>query len=219
MDIVSQLEHVEQALLSSVTTEFPDALTDTEKTATHAYLVLSHAVLEEHLEDIFEAHFRRLLDWLSEDFVPIDVARLTFSVAEWLPRKIDVTYKKRSVPGTIGSPAVLEEFRRQVRNNHGLSPDNVLDLSKLIGLDWGQFENALNSELADLKNLSSKRGEASHLSPFTARAVKLSRQDYPDNVKEWVTLGRDAITSIGAYLDGLLAKPQHSPQPVDGSRT
>lgn len=204
MDLRNQLDHLDHVLLSSVTTQFPDLLSDAEKTTTHAYLVLCHAVLEEHLEGLFESHFQKLLNCLQSDVVPVEVVRLAFSITEWLPKKIDVTYKKRSVPGIMQAEPVSKEFKRLIANNHGLSPENVENLAKMIGLDWKSLENDLDQELADLQSFASKRGEASHLSPFTDRAVKLTRQDYPENVREWVSAGRDAVIKIGRYLESLL---------------
>lgn len=210
MDLHSQLEHLDRVLLSSVTTQFPNLLTDAEKTTTHAYLVLSHAVLEEHLEGLFETHFEKLRSWLVSDLVPLEVVRLAFAISEWLPKEVEVSYKKRSVPGIIGAEPVTKAFKRLVANNHGLSPANVESLAKLVGLDWKSLENDLDQELADLQNLASKRGEASHLSPFTDRSVKLSRQDYPENVREWVVAGREAVSKVGEYLGSRVLGQQPS---------
>lgn len=208
MDLRSQLNHLDQVLLSSVTTQFPGLLSDAEKTTTHAYLVLSHAVLEEHLEELFDAHFQRLLSWLDADLVPAEVVRLAFGITDWLPKSVDVSYKNRSVPGVIKANPIAKEFRRLIGQNHGLGPSNVNGLAKLVGLDWKAFENFHVQELADLQNLATKRGEAGHLSPFTERSVMLSRQDYPDNVREWVEAGRSAVTKIGVYLKTLIDSQQ-----------
>ncbi len=63
----------------------------------------------------------------------------------------------------------------------------------------------LGTELADLENPGSMRGEAGHLSPYTESSVVLTRQDYPKNVREWVESGRDTVLAIITYLDRLIA--------------
>lgn len=206
MDLIAQLEHLDELLLSTVTTTFPDPLTDEDKASTHAYVVLCHAVLEEHLEAAFEAHFDRLRGWLVADMVPLEVARLAFAVSEWLPDDLAVTYRKRSLCGLVG--AARKPFVRQVGSNHGIKPENVEGLAKLIGMDWKKFEASLNQELEDLRTLGSKRGEAGHLSPYTEKAVNLTRQDYPENVREWVNGGRDAVLAIVRYMDELVRSQQ-----------
>ena len=200
MDFVEQIEHIDKAFLSQVKTEFPTHLTEHEKTVTHAYLVLSHAVIEEQLELVFERHLQRLQAWSGSDVVPLDVARFAFAAGNWIPQKTEPSYKKRSLTGLLGSNIVNREIARTIKNNNGVSPENVEGLAKLTGLDWPDFEQRLSSELADLKTLTSKRGEAGHLSPFTPNAEGLSWQDYPENVREWVGGGRDAVIAIQNHL-------------------
>lgn len=213
MDLHGQLDHLDAVLLSQVTTEFPDLLTDEDKATSHAYLLLAHAVLEEQLESIFEAHLDRLLGWLCADMVPLEVVRLAFAMPEWFPKSKTVTYKKRFLPGYMKQ--ARDEFARLVRQNHGLSPDNVHDLAKLIGLDWDSFDTELTTHLMALKTLAVRRGEAGHLSPYTEKAVKLTRQDYPDNVREWVNGGRDAVLAVRSYLDRLMTQQQPDTLVID----
>lgn len=204
MDLTEQLEHLDTVFLSRVETQFPNTLTEVEKSTTHAYLVLAHAVLEEHLENVFTAHFRRLVSWLKADLVPVEVVRLAFSMREWAPTNVISTYKKLSILNVMAIAPVDLEFKKRVSQSHGLSPDYVEKLAKLVGLEWESFEDHLDTELAALKTLSSKRGEAGHLSPFTSQATKLTWQDYPENVREWVHAGRDAILEIELYLKQLI---------------
>lgn len=206
MDLGAQLEHLDGLLLSTVRTAFPDLLTDEEKATTHAYLVLSHAVLEEHLEAAFETHYDRLAGWLVADMVPLESARLAYAVREWLPKELEVSYKKRSLRGLV--TAARTHFVSKIKDNHGIKPENVEGLARLVGLDWKAFERSLDTQLEDLRTLGKKRGEAGHLSPYTDKAVTLTRQDYPENVREWVHGGRDAVSDIVAYLDALVINIQ-----------
>lgn len=206
MELAAQLEHLDRVLLSTVTTAFPDELTDEDKAATHAYLVLAHAVLEEHLEAAFDRHYDRLSGWPVSDLIPLEAARLAFAVRDWLPKELEVSYKKRSLRGLVGAAKAC--FSGHIRDNHGIKPDNVSSMCRLVGLDWKDFESALNQSLEDLRTLGVKRGEAGHLSPYTDKAVRLTRQDYPDNVREWVAGARDAVDAISNYLDSIVRQQQ-----------
>ena len=98
---------------------------------------------------------------------------------EWFPESRKVAYKKRGLPGYMRQ--ARDEFARLVRQSHGLSPDNVNGLAKLVGLDWESFDTELATHLVALKTLAVRRGEAGHLSPFTEKADRtispgLSRQ-------------------------------------------
>ena len=206
MDLFAQLDHLDRLLLSDVNTVFPAPLTDKEKAATNAYVLLAHAVLEEHLEDAFEMHFTRLAGWLIAPMVPLETARLVFAMAYRIPEKRRVAYKKQSLAGMAS--AGRESFKLEVRGNHGIKQDNLAKLAGLVGLDWQQFDDALNSQLADLHTLGSMRGEAGHLSPYTEKAVHITRQIYPEDVREWVVAARDASVAVCAYLDELVAAQQ-----------
>lgn len=206
MDLSAQLNHLDRLLLSTVITAFPDPLTDEEKAATNAYVLLAHAVLEEHLEDAFEMHYARLKGWLVSSMVPLETARLVFAMAYRMPKDHRVPYKKQSLAGMATSDRAT--FRTEVRGNHGIKSDNLAKLAGLVGLDWKEFDDALNSELADLDTLGSKRGEAGHLSPYTEKAVHITRQIYPEEVRDWVAAARDASVAVCAYLDGLVTNQQ-----------
>jgi hypothetical protein len=204
--LVAQLDHLDNLLLSGVSTTFPDELTDEEKAATNAYLVLSHAVLEEFLESVFESHFDRLAGWLIGDLVPLEVARLMFAAGELLPSHTLPTYEKRSL--TYMKKACKAFFLKELSQNNGLKPDNLKKLARLVGLDWAAFDGELSSQLADLQTLGVRRGDAGHLSPYSTKAIFLTRQDYPENVREWVHGGRDAALTVRSYLAGVVQRQQ-----------
>ena len=207
MDLYEQLRHLDKVLLSTVETTFPDTLTEEEKAATHAYLVLCHAVLEEHLEKAFQTHYDRLSSWLVADMVPLEAARLTYAIREWLPKNLEVPYKKRDIRGQ--AHAARPHIVTRIKHNNGIKPENVEALTRLLGTDWKAFEDALYAQLADLKTLGVKRGEAGHLSPYTDQGTALTWRDYPENVREWVLAGHDAVTAIVDYLERLIR--EHEP--------
>lgn len=198
MDLSTQLAQLDDALLGQVVTQFPEPLSGAERVRVNAYLVLSHAVLEEQLELVFDSHFRRLSGWMLADLVPIECVRLAYAVAQYA-MKDEETFKKRSTPQWIRGRG-LKEFRARVKFNHGLKSENVHNLAKLVGLHWDALDAALGTELADLDTLGSKRGSAGHLSPFTESATNISANDGPDNVREWVKNGREAVEAIDRYL-------------------
>jgi hypothetical protein len=158
--------------------------------------------LEEHLELGFERHFERLLRWLGSPVVPLEVARMTFALPELLSSGQIPTYKKRSLVGL--QKAARQAYQGKLKANNGLKTDNIQALAKFIGVDWSELDAYLNQSLIDLDTLGVKRGEAGHMSPYTDRGVQLTRHDYPENVREWVNGGRDAVVAVLSYLDMVL---------------
>lgn len=206
MRLDEQLDHLDQTLLGTVSTQFPEPLSVPEKAQVHAYLVLSHAVLEEHLEAAFERHFDRLCAWFVGDLVPLECVRLAFAVSQYVPKE-QAGYKTRSTPQLIRGLG-RKELVRQLGENHGLKSSNVQSMAKLLGLHWPDFENALNAELNDLDTLGVKRGAAGHLSPYTEKTTAIANSDGPDDVRKWVRDGCQAVQSIVRYLDGLIRSQQ-----------
>jgi hypothetical protein len=197
-----------------VRTTFPDPLTDKEKASTHAYILLAHAVLEEQIETTFERHYDRLVGRLVADMVPMETVRLVYAVREWLPKSFEVPYRKRAL-GELLRTGARKHFVSQIKLNNGIKPDNIEKLASLVGLDWRAFDDRLVNELEDLRTLGVKRGEAGHLSPYTEKSVRLTRQDYPENVREWIHAGRDAVVSISSYLDRIVCDQQPLSLSVD----
>lgn len=198
MDLVDQVGLLDDLLLTSVDTEFPDPLTERERAAVSAYLVLGHACIEEFLEDAFAEHFNRLAEWLSTPVVPRHAAALLFSIGLRLD-ETEVPYKRRNLKAAValGSDRYTGGL---VRANHGIKPANLKKLVAGVGLDWVIFDQDLSGELADLDTLGSKRGEAGHISPFSGKAVEVTEEVYPDTVREWVSNGRDAAIKIERHL-------------------
>ncbi|HML51351.1 MAG TPA: hypothetical protein PKD84_08075 [Propionicimonas sp.] len=206
MQIKEQLDHLDRTLLATVLTQFPEPLSAPEKAQVHAYLVLSHAVLEEYLESTFERHFDRLCGWFISGLVPLECVRLAFAVGQEISRD-EAVYRIRSTPELIRSRGRMELSRR-LDGNHGLKSSNVQSMAKFVGVHWPDLENELNAELNDLDTLGAKRGAASHLSPYTAKATNIANSDGPDDVRKWVHDGWQAVQSIAEYLDHVVSAQQ-----------
>ncbi|HEV3002645.1 MAG TPA: hypothetical protein VGW75_18050 [Solirubrobacteraceae bacterium] len=204
MDLVAQIKLIDARLLSAVTTAFPDPLTDEEKVAVNAYLVLAHACIEEFLEDTFLEHVQRLIDLMDRPLVPREVAGLFLAFGTIIPEKKRIPYAKRERAG-VANVALTLYKASTIDMNHGVKPAKVRTLAEGAGVSWPEFESALAAQLADLDTLGAKRGEAGHLGPLTMKATKLSRRDYPDNVRGWVHDARDAGLAIRTYLDDRVA--------------
>jgi hypothetical protein len=198
VDLTSQLGFLDRQLLAGVTTEFPDPLTDEEKASIRAYLVLSHACIEEFLEDAFSAHFSRLAAWTTKPLVPREVAGFFLAIGLNLKEEKVGPYATRTLRGA--ATAGEAGFAGTVRANNGLKARNLRKLAQGVGLAWAAFESALTNELADLDTLGASRGEAGHLSPFSQKAVLISPQIYPDDVRGWVEAGGEAALKIQGYL-------------------
>jgi hypothetical protein len=194
-----QLDHLEIAFLSRIETEFPDPLSEIEVAHVRAYLVLAHAILEEYVEKQFELHFDRLVTELQNETVARECVLFAYSVSENLPVRLRLAYKKRDVIQLLKKPA-RDEFLRILEQNNGLKTENIQNLASFIGLDWTEFDDAFNSELADLNTLGVKRGSAGHLSPYTSKVTSIAQNSGPDDVRSWVNAGRDAVLKLELYL-------------------
>ena len=76
MDTNEQLELLDDLLLGPVKSIFPAPLTQEERVAVNAYLVLSHAVLEEQLEEAFEwGSFEQVLSQELADLTTLGARR------------------------------------------------------------------------------------------------------------------------------------------------
>ena len=209
MDLEAQLSQMDDFLLRDIMTEFPNELTDEEKARSNAYLVLAHAILEEYIEDAFKRHYDTLCGWLSSvDLVPVELVRLAFAAG--IASKGSVGAKVHTLEENI--TAFRANIYEEVRKNNGVKSSNLKKLAAIGGLDYAALEAQLATELIDLESLGSKRGDAGHLSPYTEKALYLTRTDYPENVREWVDSARLAAVSIARYLEKLLR--QQTPKSI-----
>lgn len=200
MDVAHQVELLDQLLLAGVRTEFPDTLTDREKVAVNAYLVLSHACIEEYAERVFLAHYDRLEELATLNFFPPSVAQLALAVGWHLPDAMKQTlgYKSRTLAGAIQAGRV-NYLRSYVGGNDGLKENNIKKLAQGLGVEWPRVESRLSKELIDLNTLGAKRGAAGHLSPFTP-SQGAHEETYPSDVRAWVESGRDAVLALERLL-------------------
>ncbi|MDR6689981.1 hypothetical protein J2X55_000880 [Microbacterium sp. 1154] len=202
MDARTQISTLEVAFLSSITTEFPGRLTKSEKANLHAYLVLSHSVLEEDIESVFEEFFDLLGPQLAGEVVPSAAVSLAFAVAEQIPDELKVAHRRRDTAAFIRGPGrkVLE---KAIAANNGLKEENLAKLAKAVGVNWAAFEQALGTAIADLSTFGTKRGSSSHLSPFSTKVTAIAEELDPEDVKRWV---RDAVAGAAAIRAHLLSQ-------------
>lgn len=213
VDLREQLSHLADAILKPIATEFPDPLSESDRALVSAYLVLSHAVLEEALEDAFTATYDRLAMSLGERLVPIEAARFVYSVCRWVPESVHSGQNPKNLHPFI-SKACRREFTKKIDSNNGLKTANIKSLSKLLGLDWDAIEDLYATQLADLDNLGSKRGAAGHLSPYSAKATGLTANVDPQDVRRWVDSGLAAITAVQQYLSSIASKASQPTEPL-----
>lgn len=199
MELKEQLDHLDAALIANVQSTSLTPLSERERAQVNAYLVLAHAVLEEHLESMFLDHFDRLVAHFSNSMVPIECIRLAFAVAELTPEIVGTAYKKRDVVALVQNLG-RKRFETRLNTNHGIKTTNIETIAKGVGLDWQSFEDALSEAIADLNTLGAKRGSAGHLSPFTDRVTSIKEEITPDDVRAWVTAAQEALTKIETHL-------------------
>ncbi len=203
LDLRGQLVQLDSIILAGVSSEFPRPLTDAEHVAVNSYLVLSHAVIEEFIEDVFIQYFKRLLLWLKSDQIPLELGRLLFAARDKMINEKELPYPKRDI--TQIAPLVVAKFEVQVRQNHGVKEENVKRMASLVGVDWKCFERELAGDLVDLNTLGSKRGPAGHLSPYSNKLQLVSEQVYPDDLRAWVRPASEAAIHIRDYLCSLIS--------------
>lgn len=200
MSPAEQIAKLDGAFLQSVVVEAGATPDETSRANIHAYLVLSHAILEEHIESIFDGYFQRALSLLDKDLVPRACLALVYSVADRAARDDKTSYLKRSVrheTERLGRPLLV----KAIKSNNGLKPANIENLAQAAGLAWGEFDDALSTHLANLQNLGVKRGDAGHLSPFSAQLTEVV---HPEQVREWVGNGVSAVAAIEEFLGRVL---------------
>ncbi|WP_142271617.1 hypothetical protein [Mycobacterium sp. AT1] len=202
MELQDQLHHLDGALLGSVQTKFPDSFTEAEKAQLNAYIVLAHAVLEEHLESVFLAHYDRLVAHLSKPTVPIECVRLVFAVAEPIQTTSGTSYQRLNIVEVVRALG-RKHLEAKIASNNGLKLANVQTLAKCVGLHWPAFDDALSSELADLTTLGVKRGSAGHLSPYTEKVTSIEDSVGIDDVRLWVEAARIAVINVERYLKSI----------------
>jgi len=203
VDFAGQIAFLDDLLLTAVTTEFPDPLTDPERASVSAYLVLSHACIEEFLEDVCARHFENLLAFLGSPIVPRAAGAALLSIGLQLNAQA-VPIKSRNLKAAVKLGAL--SYQALVKANNGVRYDNLKKLVGGLGTDWRLFEQGLSTELADLDALGSKRGEVGHLSPFSNKSVQVTPRVYPDDVRGWVANGRVAALAVEGYLVGEVRK-------------
>jgi hypothetical protein len=103
LDLSAQLLTLDDMLLSNVKVEFPDPLDDSEKVAINAYLVLTHACIEEFAGQVFLDHFDRLSQLSQFPITPASANRFALAVAFALPEGMRATmpYKTRTLAGML----------------------------------------------------------------------------------------------------------------------
>lgn len=211
MSPAEQIAKLDEAFLELIVVD-PGSTPDQNARANiHAYLVLSHAILEEHVESVFHEYFQRVLSRLDDDMVPRACLALVYSVADRAAREDKTGYLKRSVrheTKRLGT-ALLS---KTIKSNNGLKTTNIENLAQAAGVAWKEFDDALSTHLANLENLGAKRGDAGHLSPFSAQLTEVV---HPEQVREWVGNGVSAVLAIEAFLKELLG-PNDAPADTGG---
>jgi hypothetical protein len=201
MRLDEQLQWLESTLLPAVKPGPLEQLSEQDRTAVAAYLVLAHACIEEAIEDAFLSHARAMLDLVDQDprTTPLAVARFALNVGINLPGKKVAPYSQRKLLNTL--KAALKDYEvTVVDQNHGIKEDNISNLAEGVGLEWEAFDVGLGSHIADLETLGAKRGKVGHLSPFTDKAVLVKAEINITDAKAWVMAAQDAVSAIVAFL-------------------
>lgn len=201
MDLDEQLRWLESTLLTNVSSGPLDQLTEQERAAVAGYLVLAHACIEEAIEDAFLLHAKALLAIVANDpsAVPMAVANFGLSVGVKLPETKRAPYGQRTLLNTLRAALVNYEST-VIDQNHGIKEQNLHSLAEGVGVEWGRFDVALSTHIADLETLGAKRGKVGHLSPFSDKAVLVRAVINAVDALQWVSAAETAVSAISSYL-------------------
>ncbi len=200
MDLGPQVALLDNLLLSSVVTTFPASLSHEERVAVRAYLVLSHACVEEYLEDSFLKYFDKIIEIALAGGASLATVRAYLAIGICLPESRRAPYKDRTL-SKMSKAAKVYYRQSYIDMNHGIKERNICKLAEGAGLDWSRFDQKLSGAMADLGTLGARRGSVGHQSPFSDKSIALTDQVYPDDARQWVEAARDAALNVRAYLD------------------
>ncbi len=185
-------------LLVPITSVAPD-LSEGELIAVRAYLVLSHAAIEEFIEAAFLTYVRECT--LADDRgrvhpgTTLALLRLADEIRGQIP-------KAQLRPAEILSRIPPLYQLNVLRPNHGIKPDYIQTMALGAGLGWPEFEAACPNLLAALPTLSSARGDIAHLSSLglSADGAGLRITYYPEDARKKTGA---VLTSIQEFIDHL----------------
>lgn len=136
---------------------------------------------------------------------PIALAHFGLSVGVKLPDKKRAPYLQRTLLGTMKA-ALVDYENSVIDQNHGIKEQNLHHLAEGVGVEWGRFDAALATHIADLETLGAKRGKVGHLSPFSDKSVLIRAVINAADARRWVTDAEAAVIAISNFLDQELGR-------------
>jgi hypothetical protein len=163
-DITLLLEN-EDALATALLPDDPDPtqpLTSRDQFLTHAYLVLSCALIEEFIESAFQEYVEGALAASTESevapcFVPL-AARFATDAASEVAKSPTASHACPALSGLY--------VAKVIRPNNGIKPRNLATLAKPLGLQE-ELEAQCQSLLVPAGTLGARRGVIAHLGTIT----------------------------------------------------
>ena len=217
--LADEIQALDDFLLSPIKVAAPDPLTDGELVALRAYVILSHAAVEEFVEVAFTVYVRECLTQDAQGMVSpavyLTLLQLAEDIGGQLSRKVD-----RTPAAVIGRIPGLYEAKFIVPN-HGVREGNVQAMALGAGLPWQVVEDACPSLIPALSTLGARRGEVAHVSTFGPRSgsTGVRQVSYPSDARRLTAEVLSALPELLTLLASGLASPSAiGPQETLGLR-
>lgn len=197
-DLDAEIQALDNQLLTTFVTDFPDPPSRSEVISINAYLVLTHGCIEEYVEALFEDFAPKLLAGVSAG-APVSRA-VAMAAFAWSDRGKKTAYDLRTLEDVLKAGA--NKISEAVPRNHGVKRTNLAELGQAAGIEWPAFEAVCQDAITWLDTLGAKRGSVAHVS--TSRTQITKTPVYPPEARLWVADAVAGVTMIQAYLDVLV---------------
>lgn len=195
----SEVAVLDRALLGTVVVQPPDDLSQHERIAIRAYLILSHAAIEEFTEACFRDYVRATLRIDDAGMVSAGMYLALIELADPIKGRL-----QRSVRTPEQVLALFPElYQAKLSANNGVRRHHLQAISQAAGIDWLLFEDSLDLLVQALETLGTKRGGIAHVSTAVHPGTNgggVVEELLPPNVREYVGDALRALPSLIQFL-------------------
>jgi hypothetical protein len=191
-DLRSHVAVIERTLLPRISIE--RAPNGTQQIKTRAYIVLSHAAIEEFIEDsLFGAIMECNVDATN------DVHYVSLCLTTAYARDLQGEHQQ-SGGGVLDAATIAQKIpnlyrAKTLNNNNGIRRKDFGKICRPLGFDIEELSNGHETEFAAFDTLAAKRGDSAHTFVYAAKELI-----HPVQAKEWVNGALDALDKITPVL-------------------
>ncbi|MEV7345027.1 HEPN domain-containing protein [Streptomyces sp. NPDC093544] len=203
MDLVtclrSDIEELKASLLDNevLAVSPPDDLSRRQQLLITSFVILSHAHIEEFIEDLFLTYIENRENEIGDLATPRCFVELALHFSGDL---IGQRAGKKFDTKQICTTAKNLYISKVVKINNGLKEANITSLAKPLGLHGDQLSDKCDDLFKALNTLGGKRGKMAH----TSSSQAVSETVYPSQAIAWV---EDVVSQVQSLVDYLSPKP------------